>query len=70
MTSDHKPYKKSKRSLKQGSTPVTAEIAALIKKRLKEGVLQQRIASEFDVNAGRVSEINTGKRHAEVAPAE
>jgi hypothetical protein len=52
------------------TTKITAKLAALIKKRLKEGVLQHRIASEFDINSGRVSEINTGQRHAEVAPAE
>ena len=32
-----------------------------IKKMLEEGHLQSRIAAKYDVNSGRISEINTGK---------
>lgn len=41
------------------------EIAA----RLVAGELQSRIAAAFDVNGGRISEINTLQRHAEHVPA-
>jgi hypothetical protein len=51
------------------SRKLTREDAAVIKKRLREGELQHRIAAEFDVNSGRISEINTGKRYPEVSPA-
>ena len=36
--------------------------AVLVWKRLIEGELNSRIASEFDVNQGRISEIRTEKR--------
>ncbi len=48
---------------------LTPPEAALIKKLLKEGVLQHRIAAQFDVNSGRISEINTGKLFRDVPPA-
>jgi hypothetical protein len=51
------------------SPRLTHENAAIIKKRLAEGEFQHRIAADFGVNAGRISEINTGKRFAEVSPA-
>lgn len=41
----------------------------IIKLRLKRGDLQHRIAADFDINAGRISEINTGKRFPNVPPA-
>ena len=42
---------------------------AKIKARLRRGELQHRIAADFDINPGRISEINTGKRWPDVAPA-
>jgi hypothetical protein len=56
-------------SIENGRRParkLTPTEAASIKKRLKDGVLQHRIAAEFDVNSGRISEINTGKRFQDV----
>lgn len=45
-------------------------MAAIIKRLLRQGhLLQHDIAARFGINPGRVSEINTGKRYAEVAPA-
>lgn len=41
----------------------------LIKLRLNRGELQHRIAADFDLNPGRISEINTGKRFSDVPPA-
>lgn len=58
------------RKLKKKSPPVTPEMAAIIKRLLRQGhLLQHDIAARFGINPGRVSEINTGKRYAEVAPA-
>lgn len=34
---------------------------ATIKARLLKGDLQHRIAADYDLNQGRISEINTGK---------
>jgi len=36
---------------------------------LSAGLRQSDIAALFGVNGGRISEINTGKRFAEVTPA-
>ena len=48
---------------------LTEKDAATIKQRLKRGDLQSRIAADYDVNGGRISEINTGKRFPNVIPA-
>lgn len=53
-------------------TPVprlTAADAAVAKAMLARGDRQSDIAAYFKVNAGRISEINTGKRFTSVAPA-
>lgn len=42
---------------------------ACIKARLLRGDLQHRIAADYDLNPGRISEINTGKRFTGVAAA-
>ncbi|WP_146190607.1 hypothetical protein [Marinicauda salina] len=39
-----------------------------IKRRLKRGDLQHEIAADYRINQGRISEINTGKRSAEIKP--
>ena len=60
----------SKRKVRRDSyTSVSPEDAALIKGMLKRGDIQSDIASFFGTNGGRVSEINTGRRHREVKPA-
>jgi len=41
-----------------------------IKFRLSRGELQHRIAADYDLNPGRISEINTGKRFVEIQPTE
>lgn len=43
---------------------------AEIKARLSRGELQHRIAASFDINSGRISEINTGKRFSEITADE
>jgi hypothetical protein len=66
------PWRKSLASihaLRRPSRKLTAADAALIKKRLKAGEFQHRIAADFDVNPGRIAEIKTGKKFAAVMPA-
>ncbi|VVT16368.1 conserved hypothetical protein [Sphingomonas sp. EC-HK361] len=42
--------------------PLSDQAIADIWKRLRAGDFQHDIAADYGVNAGRVSEINTGKR--------
>lgn len=51
------------------SRNLTAKDAAIIKNRILRGEFLNRIAADFDVNPGRISEIKTGKRFAEIPPA-
>ena len=46
------------------------EIVSLVKGMLKRGDKQSDIAACFLINGGRVSEINTGQRFADIAPAQ
>ncbi|WP_333829875.1 hypothetical protein [Pararhodobacter sp.] len=46
------------------SRRLSEQDAKIIKDRLKQGDMQSRIAADFDVNIGRISEINTGKKFA------
>ena len=48
------------------SKRLTEKDAKIIKRRLRQGDMQSRIAADFDVNIGRISEINTGKKFSEV----
>ena len=41
----------------------------VIKKRILGGEFLNRIAADYDVNPGRISEIKTGQRFAEIPPA-
>lgn len=45
------------------SYTLTFEDAVQIHLRIWAGELQSRIAADFDVNGGRISEVNTGKLH-------
>lgn len=54
------------KSNRQPSKKLTEADAKIIKKRLKNGDMQSRIAADFDVNGGRISEINTGKAFAHI----
>lgn len=55
---------------KRSSSPrLSANDASLIKKHLREGMVQHDIAAIFRVNQGRISEINTGKTFADIPPA-
>ena len=44
------------------STHLTEEDAVVIRSRLLLKEYQHRIAADYDVNPGRISEIKTGKR--------
>lgn len=48
---------------------LTPEQVSIIKARLAKGDFQHRIAADFDLNQGRISEIATGKRFANVPAA-
>lgn len=48
---------------------LSIENVSEIKARLQRGDYQHRIAADYDLNQGRVSEIATGKRFANVPPA-
>ncbi|SUA99165.1 Uncharacterised protein [Pannonibacter phragmitetus] len=50
------------------SSTVTPEKAAIIKALLKTGMYQHEIAALLEMNQGRVSEINTGKKFPEIEP--
>jgi len=51
------------------SPPVTAEVAAIIKRALIKGLYQHQIASALGINQGRISKVKTGKVFSEIAPA-
>lgn len=51
------------------SEPLTADLARLIKRlRRDTDLAQHEIAAQLHINQGRVSEVLSGKRHAEVRP--
>ncbi|MBN8911504.1 MAG: hypothetical protein J0H65_05470 [Rhizobiales bacterium] len=45
------------------SYTLTFDDAVQIHLLIWDGELQSRIAAKYDVNGGRISEVNTGKRH-------
>lgn len=49
-------------------TKLTPQAVSIIKARLARGDFQHRIAADFDLNQGRISEIATGKRFADIPP--
>lgn len=49
---------------------ITETNASIVKLALRKGYIQHDIAAYFHDNQGRVSEINTGKKHADAPVAE
>lgn len=47
----------------KSSYTLTFEDAVQVHMLIRQGTLQSRIAAKFDVNGGRISEVNTGKLH-------
>jgi len=54
------------RGIRQPSKKLTIEDAAQIIARLSQREFQNRIAADYDVNPGRISEIKTGKLYPEL----
>ncbi len=54
--------------MKRKSPPVTPEMAAKIKALLVVGMNQHDIAARYEINQGRVSEINTGMKFPGIEP--
>lgn len=48
---------------------LTPQEVSVIKARIARGDYQHRIAADFDLNQGRISEIATGKRFPHIPPA-
>lgn len=48
---------------------VSAETVPFIKLAVRLGFYQHVVAAYLNDNQGRVSEVNTGKRHSDVPPA-
>lgn len=48
---------------------LTLHDVAVIKARINRGDYQHRIAADYDLNQGRISEIAKGKRYIDVSPA-
>lgn len=65
MADRRKPH----RGARTPSRKLSADDAAIIKNRILRGEFLNRIAADFDVNPGRISEIKTGKVYAEIPPA-
>ncbi len=53
----------------KGSPKVTREMAGKIKRFLRDNLAQHDIAAMFGINQGRISEIKSGKKFADVPPA-
>lgn len=51
------------------SNRITSNDVPVIKKRIRQGEFQNRIAADYDVNQGRISEIKTGKKFADIPAA-
>jgi hypothetical protein len=51
------------------STTLTRDMIAIIKRARLVGYANHVIASYFVINQGRVAEVNTGQRGADVTPA-
>jgi len=50
-------------------TKLTPKDVSVIKARILRGDFQHRIAADYDLNQGRISEIAKGKRFGHVPPA-
>ena len=61
--------KTPRRGIRSPSRKITPIEASVIKARIRTGEFLNRIAADFDVNPGRISEIKTGKRFADIPPA-
>jgi|GEM_PF-3431607 len=51
------------------SPQISENDVPLIKKRILQGEFLNRIAADYDVNPGRISEIKTGKKYGDIPAA-
>ena len=56
-------------ALQKPSRRIRAADVPMIKKRIRQGEFLNRIAADYDVNPGRISEIKTGKRWSNIPAA-
>lgn len=63
MMSTFQPYPR------MPSPKIKKEDVPIIKRRIIAGEFLNRIAADYDVNPGRISEIKTGKVYADILPA-
>lgn len=66
MTEDNEKPSGSRRKPSYRIRPTDVPI---IKKRIREGHFLNRIAADYDVNPGRISEIKSGQRFANIPSA-
>jgi hypothetical protein len=59
----------SRSDVRRPSRPINRADVPIIKKRLLHGEFLNRIAADFDVNPGRISEIKSGLKFTDVPPA-
>ena len=52
------------------SASISPSDVPVIKRRILNGEFLNRIAADYDVNPGRISEIKSGKRFPEIPPAD
>jgi hypothetical protein len=57
-------------SKRKPSNRIRPEDVPIIKRRILNREYINRIAADYDVNPGRISEIKTGKRFPEIPPAD
>jgi hypothetical protein len=60
---------KSRRSVRTPSKRIDPADVPVIKRRIRQGEFLHRIAADYDVNPGRISEIKTGQRFANIPEA-
>jgi len=59
-----------KHPLRRPSPKIPPSDIPVIKRRIDQGEFLNRIAADYDVNPGRISEIKSGKRFGDVLAAE
>jgi hypothetical protein len=60
----------NERYVRRPSRIINPRDVPIIKKRIRNGEFLNRIAADYDVNPGRISEIKTGHRFKEIPAAQ
>ncbi|MXN67315.1 hypothetical protein GR183_20605 [Stappia sp. GBMRC 2046] len=69
MSDEEKWRGSSPRGVRAPSRKILPEWVPEIKKRILQGEFLNRIAADYDVNPGRISEIKAGFKFSEIPPA-